>query len=149
MIDSRPPQAGFTFVELMITMVFLSIALLAVTIQFPIGLSLSQSAEDLTLETNLAQELLEEIKSIPWNLIDSYDGLSENPPQDIGGNPLDGNGGRANFSQYQRDVQVSYADPVTLDATVVPSQLKRVEVTVININNNHSTTLMLIMAEKP
>ena len=149
MIDSRPPQAGFTFVELVITMMFLSIALLAVTGLFPVGLSLSQNAEDLTLETNLAQELLEEIKSIPWNLIDSYDGLSENPPQDIGGNPLDGNAGRANFSQYRRNVLVRYADPVTLDTTSVPTQLKRIEVTVLNIDNNHSTTLMLIMAEKP
>ncbi len=142
-------QAGFTFVELMITMVFLSIALLAVTSLFPMGLSISQSAEDLTLETNLAQELLEEIKTIPWDLIGSYDGLSENPPEDIGGNPLDGTGGRANFSQYRRDVIVRYADPVTLDTTSVPSQLKRVEISVTNTINGHTTTLMLIMAEKP
>ncbi|MFC1595313.1 prepilin-type N-terminal cleavage/methylation domain-containing protein [Gemmatimonadota bacterium] len=142
-------QAGFTFVELMITMAFLSIALLAVTSQFPMGLSISQSAEDLTLETNLAQELLEEIKSIPWDLIDSYDGLSENPPADLGGNPLDGTGGRANFSQYRRDVIVRYADPVTFDTTSVPSQLKRIEVSVTSTINGHSTTLMMIMAEKP
>ena len=142
-------QAGFTFVELMITMAFLSIALLAVTSQFPLGLSISQSAEDLTLETNLAQELLEEIKSIPWDLIDSYDGLSENPPEDLGGNPLDGTGGRANLSQYRRDVIVRYADPVTLDTTSVPSQLKRIEVSVTSTINGHSTTLILIMAEKP
>ena len=142
-------QAGFTFVELMITMVFLSIALLAVTSLFPMGLSISQSAEDLTIETNLAQELLEEIKTIPWDLIGSYDGLSENPPEDIGGNPLDGTGGRANFSQYRRDVIVRYADPVTLDTTSVPSQLKRVEISVTNTINGHTTTLMLIMAEKP
>ena len=149
MSGSRSPQAGFTFVELMITLVFLSIALLAVTIQFPMGMEVSQSAEDLTLETNLAQELLEEIKTIPWSLIDSYDGLSENPPEDMGGNPLDGTGGRANLSQYRRSVLVRYADPVTLDTTAVPSQLKRIEITVVNTNNSHSTTLMLIMAEKP
>ncbi|MFC1627508.1 hypothetical protein ACFL3H_00160 [Gemmatimonadota bacterium] len=142
-------QVGFTFVELMITTAFLSIALLAVTIQFPLGLSISQSAEDLTLETNLAQELLEEIKTISWDLIDGYDGLSENPPEDLGGNPLDGSGGRANLSQYRRDVIVRYADPVTLDTTSVPSQLKRVEVSVINTINGQSTTLMLIMVEKP
>ena len=65
------------------------------------------------------------------------------------GNPLDGNGGRVNFSQYRRNVLIRYANPVTLDTTSVPSQLKRIEVTVININNNHSTTLMLIMSEKP
>ena len=145
----RSRQAGFTFVELMITLVFLSIAMLAVTSLFPLGLNLSQSAEDLTLETNLAQELLEEIKSIPWNLIDSYDGLSENPPRDIGGNPLDGNGGRANLSAYRRDVLVRYADPVTLDTTSVASTLKRIEVTVTNNNNNHATTLMMIMSERP
>ncbi|MFC1500497.1 prepilin-type N-terminal cleavage/methylation domain-containing protein [Candidatus Zixiibacteriota bacterium] len=149
MIRSSRNQTGFTFVELMITMAFLSIAILAVTSQFPLGLSVSQSAEDLTLETNLAQELMEEIKTIPWNLIDTYDGLSENPPEDLGGNPLDGTGGRANFSQYRRSVIVRYADPVTFDTTSVPSQLKRVEISVANTNNGHSTTLMMIMAEKP
>ncbi len=149
MNGSRSRQSGFTFVELMITLAFMSFALLAVTSQFPLGLSVSQSAEDLTLETNLAQELLEEIKSIPWSLIDSYDGLSENPPEDIGGNPLDGTGGRANLSQYRRDVLVRYADPVTLDTTSTASQLKRIEITVTNTNNGHFTTLMMIMADKP
>lgn len=150
MIRISRNQAGFTFVELMITMAFLSIALLAVTSLFPMGLSISQSAEDLTIETNLAQELLEEIKSRPWLLIDAiYNGLSEYPPEDMVGNPFDGNGGRPNFSQYRRDVIVRYADPVTLDTTSVPSQLKRVEVSVTNTVNGHTTTLMLIMAEKP
>ena len=142
-------QTGFTFVELMITLAFLSIALLAVTSQFPMGLIISQSAEDLTLETNLAQERLEEIKSIPWDQLDWLDGQSENPPEDLGGNPLDGTGGRANLSQYRRDVIVRYADPVTLDTTSVPSQLKRIEVSVTSLINGQSTTLMLIMAEKP
>jgi len=145
----RSRQAGFTFVELMITLVFLMTALTAVTVQFPMGLEVSQGAEDLTVETNLAQELLEEIKSIPWSLIDTYDGLNENPPEDMGGNPLDGTGGRANLSQYRRTVLVRYADPVTLDTTAVPSQMKRIEVTVTNTNNLHETTLMVIMAEKP
>ena len=142
-------ECGFTFVELMITMAFLSIALLAVTGLFPLGLEVSQSAEDLTIETNLAQELIEEIKSFPWTVIDSYDGLSESPPEDIGGNLLDGTGGRPNFSHYRRDVLVRYADPATLDTTSTVTALKRIEVTVSNTNNGHSTTLVMIMTERP
>jgi uncharacterized protein (TIGR02598 family) len=142
-------ESGFTFVELMITLAFLSIALLAVTGLFPMGLSVSQSAEDLTVETNLAQELLEEIKTFTFDQIDSYDGVSENPPLDVGGNPMDGTGGRPDFNHYRRDVVVMYADPVTFDTTSTPSSYKRVEVTVTNLINGQWTTLTMIKADQP
>lgn len=143
-------QSGFTFVELMITLAFISIALLASTSQFPLGLAVSKSAEDLTLGTNLAQELLEEIRTVPWDLIDGiYDGLSENPPQNIENLPMDGQGGRPNYSHYRRDTSIAYADPVTLDTTSVVTALKRIEVSVKNTRTDHKTTLVLIMTDHP
>jgi len=142
-------EAGFTFVELMITIVFMSIALLAITGQFPVGLKASEQAEDITLEVNLAQELLEEIRCQPWSLIDSYDGLDENPPEDISGNPMDGSGGRPDFAEYRRQVSVRYADPATLDTTSTPTQLKRVQVTVTSLITGQRAVLSMIMGEKP
>jgi hypothetical protein len=133
----------------MITIVFMATALLAITSQFPLGLKASEQAEDITLEVNLAQELLEEIRTQPWSLIDSYDGLDENPPEDISGNPMDGTGGRPDYEEYRRQVTVRYADPATLDTTSVPTQLKWVEVVVTNIITNQRVELAMIMGEKP
>jgi type II secretory pathway pseudopilin PulG len=166
-------QGGFTFVEILITLVFLSIAMLATTSQFPLGLKVSQSAEDLTLATNLAQELMEEIRSLRWedpqlpggvlgpeigqgewsrldfDDIDDYDGLVESPPNDLDGNPLNGQGGRANLARYERDVTVTYADPTTLAAVGSATALKRIEVGVSNVDSGQRTTLVLIKAWRP
>jgi Tfp pilus assembly protein PilV len=143
-------NTGFTFVELMITLMFLSIAMLAVSSQFPLGLAVSESAEDITLETNLAQELLEEIRTVPWDLIDGiYDGLSENPPQNIDNLPMNGQDGRPNYSLYRRNTTISYADPATLDTTSTPTSLKRIKVSVTNIRTNLSISLVLYRADLP
>ena len=143
-------SSGFTFVELMITLMFLSIAILAVSSQFPLGLKVSESAEDITLETNLAQELLEEIRIVPWDMIDGiYDGLSENPPQNMDNLPMDGQDGRPNYGLYRRDTIIRYADPVTLDTTATPTSLKRIEVSVTNIRTDMSISLVLYRADLP
>jgi len=158
-------------VEILITLVFLSIAMLAMTSQFPLGLKVSQSAEDLTLATNLAQELMEEIRSMRWedpqtaggplgsdsgewgrldfDDIDDYDNLVESPPNDLDGNPLNGQGGRANLARYQREVTVTYADPITLAATATVTGLKRIEVGVANVDTGQRSTLVLIKAWRP
>ncbi len=150
MIRRISDNSGFTFVELMITLMFLSIAMLAVSSQFPLGLKVSESAEDITLETNLAQELLEEIRTVPWNLIDGiYDGLSENPPHNMDDLPMNGQGGRPNYSIYRRNTVISYADPVTLDTTSTPTSLKRIEVSVTNIRSDLSISIVLYRADLP
>jgi len=165
-------QEGFTFVEILITLVFLSVAFLAVTSQFPMGLSVSETAEDLTIEVNLAQELMEEIRTLAWQEypgapmgpdagetsrdwyddIDDYHGLSEQPPVDLAGVPMDGTGGTPNFSQYRRSVSVAYVDTTTLlDTGGVVTPFKKVTVTVTNTTRRlpHSSSLQLILAWSP
>ena len=157
--------------EILITLVFLSIALLAVTSQFPVALRVGQSAEDLTVATNLAQELLEEIRTLPWqdpsgvvvlgpdagetdrvlhyNDVDDYDGLYEHPPRDLDGYDLDGTGGRPNFSQYARMAEVTYADPATLEPTVTVTDIKKVTVTVRNVFSGQEVSLYLFVPWRP
>jgi prepilin-type N-terminal cleavage/methylation domain-containing protein len=146
-------QHGFTFVELMITLVFLSIALLAITSQFPLGLRASEQAEDITVETNLAQELLEEIRFLTWNpsvdefVSGGYDGSVENPPVDLSHNPMDGTGGRPDYSRFRRTVRSWYLDPATLDTTATPTDLRRVQVVVVNIMSEQRVALELIVSK--
>lgn len=165
-------EGGFTFVEILITLVFLSVAFLAVTSQFPLGLTVSETAEDLTIEVNLAQELMEEIRTLAWQEyagaplgpdtgetgrewyddIDDYHGLAEQPPVDITGAPMDGTGGSPDFSQYLRSVSVAYVDTTTLlDSGGVVTPFKRVTVTVTNTSRrpDHSSSLSFIMSWSP
>ena len=165
-------ERGFTFVELLITLMFMTIALLAVTSQFPLGLRVSQTAEDLTVETNLAQELMEEIRGMlywadpnrppgtplgpdgeadrwSYNDVDDFDGYSETPPYDVQGNPMDGAGGRPNLGRYSRSVSVTYADPATYLSTAAITHYKRGTVTVVNTANAYQITLSLLIAETP
>jgi hypothetical protein len=168
----RPGEQGFSFVELLITLMFMTIALLAVTSQFPLGLRVSQTAEDLTVETNLAQELMEEIRGMlywadpsrppgtplgpdgeadrwSFNDVDDFDGYSATPPYDVQGNAMDGTGGRPNLSRYSRSVSVTYADPVTYLSTIAITQYKRVTVTVVNTSNAHQVSLSMLIASTP
>ena len=174
MIAFGREEEGFTFVEILITLVFISIALLAVTSQFPMGLLISETAEDITVETNLAQELIEEIRAMSWedpdapgsplgpdgifeqtegrqwyNDVDDYDGLVETPPVDLNGNDMDGTGGRPNFAKYRREVTVTYADTTTLEVSAVQTPYKRIEVGVLNVRTDLRTALVLIVARQP
>jgi hypothetical protein len=156
---------------MLITLTFLSIALLAINAQFPMGLKMSEIAEGFTVQTNLAQELLEEIRGVyywedpvyggaalgpdgeadrwSYNDVDDYDGLLEAPPYDLNGDPMDGSGGAPNFSKYRREVTVTYADATTFDPTATATDLKRIEVTVTNIISQTSVTLTTIVARIP
>jgi MSHA pilin protein MshD len=167
----RLSERGFTFVEILITLTFLSIALLALTSQFPLGLKMSQTAEDLTVETNLAQELMEEIRGMlywadpafpanplgpdgeanrwAFNDVDDYDGLDEYPPYDVQGNPMDGDSGRPNFLRYRRTVSVDYADAINYDPTPIPTSFKRIEVTVSNPTAGQQVVLSMIVTQRP
>ena len=173
MIAPGREEEGFTFVEILITLVFISIALLAVTSQFPVGLRISETAEDITIETNLAQELVEEIRAMSWedpqeppwsplgpdglletgrlhfDDVDDYDSLVESPPVDLNGNDMDGTGGRPNFSKYSRDVTVTYADTTTLEVSAIQTPYKRIEVGVSNVRTGLRTALVLIVARQP
>lgn len=173
MIAPGREERGFTFVEILITLVFISIALLAVTSQFPVGLLISETAEDITVETNLAQELIEEIRAMSWedpqeppwsplgpdglletgrlyfDDVDDYDGLVETPPVDLDGNDMDGTGGRPNFSKYSRDATVTYADTTTLEVSAIWTPYKRIEVGVSNVRTGLRTALVLIVARQP
>ena len=171
-------EGGFTFVEMLITLTFLSIALLALTSQFPLGLKVSREAEDITVQTNLAQELMEEIRGMlywadpamppgtplgpdgepdrwSYNDVDDYDGLFEVPPYDLQGNPMDGSGGHPDFTRYQRSVTVSYADPTTFESFPGQTDFKRIEVTVTSLISNDpnvaplSVSLTTIVARTP
>jgi hypothetical protein len=85
-----------------------------------------------------------------FNDVDDFDGLDENPPYDVQGNPMDGEGGRPNFLQYRRTVSIEYADKDNnYDPTAVATAFKRIDVTVRNINTDQQVMLSTIVAQRP
>ena len=121
---------GVTLVELIILLVVASIAIPGLMVLFIEGVENSALAQLDTVSAGLAQELMEEIKAKRWNEdccaallgaevgesrcnptiigcapfddVDDYDGLNNNPPEDPHGTAMPG------FAAYTQQVSVCY-----------------------------------------
>ncbi len=145
---------GFTLVELVVSMLVISIAALAIAQAFALGMR--HSADSLLHEKsiNLAQAYLDEIRGLRYaentplggvppcapcspigaegenraqfDDVDDYHGLAEQPPLDRQGAVI------AGYERYRVDVRVSYADSAQVAAWGLDdsSDAKLVEVSV-------------------
>lgn len=147
---------GFTLVEVLVaTMVFV-VALIPLFGVFSEGLKGTGLSQEITVAYNLAQDLMEEIKTMqfdedlqdltapnrlgpeaqeardatnPDNMfddVDDYHNYTDSPPLEINGTPMNG------FYGYSRLVTVQYVDPDNFDLILSSkSYFKRIEVRVI------------------
>lgn len=83
-------KTGFSFLEVLLATLLLSIGLVGLINVFSIGLSESVEAKHFALAKNLTEEKLEEIRNL------SYTNVVTEPRADVSG-----------FSGYQREVLVS------------------------------------------
>jgi len=81
----RARQAGFTLVEMMIALTLFGVGLMALAQALPNGLSVRDKARRLSVATNLAQEELERLRSIPFDHADLAGGAHADAS-----NPVDG-----------------------------------------------------------
>ncbi len=157
-------ESGFTYVEVIIAMVLLSVCLAPLLIMFPTGSKEGQLATLYTRATNLAEDMMEEIKgkafedpSSPdgesfrkdFDDVDDYDDWGpKSPPEDIDGNAMDGTAGMPDFSGFGRQVEVDYAELSGNQwglATSPPTDYKMVTVTVSH-DNMRDVELVTIVA---
>jgi MSHA pilin protein MshD len=144
---------GFILVEVTITYMLLTVALIALLPVFILAIKAGKSTEQLQTATYLSQELLEEVRMRKWdqnssstpghvsnpstslgpdagetdktkfNDVDDFNGLSENPPKD----PL--NNSLTAFSAYTRTASVNYVDSsMVAISTPSTSDYKQVKV---------------------
>ncbi len=66
------PGSGFTLIEITISMVILAVGLLGLLTLFPVGFDASKRANDLTLATIYAESLVNELKAVGFDNIDTY-----------------------------------------------------------------------------
>ena len=111
---------GFTLLEILITIIILTIGVIALTSAFSSGLLSSSDAENVDLALNIAQAKMEEIKDAGYaSLADS------GPTADV------------NFPRFDVTVDVGVpADPRQVDVTIgweTQSGVKKGQVPVANI----------------
>lgn len=99
-IRSRRLQ-GFTLPEILITIVLLTVGVIALSQAFNTGMLASTDAENVDLALNIAQAKMEELKNTNFSSLAS-NGPSTDP----------------NFSNFNVTVSVTGADPKQIDVTV-------------------------------
>ncbi len=100
--ESRITECGFTLLEILITIIILTVGVIALASAFSSGLLASTDVENVDLALNIGQAKMEEIKDTAFaSLVDS------GPTAD------------ANFSNFNVTVDVAEGDdPMQVDITV-------------------------------
>lgn len=141
-VGNRGRAAGFTLVELVVTMVVISVAVLGISQALAFALSRQSDGLWQAKAVALAQSYVDEIVSrrydeaspvggVPpcapaaiactpvgpdgesrsgFDDVDDYDGLDEQPPLDVEGNP------RSEYAGYRVQVSVAYVDAAQASA---------------------------------
>ena len=123
---------GFTYLEVIVALVIVAAILIPLILQFPVAMEVQRTSRILSIASELARELMEEIESkafhdptggaasfgieagevsVPqtretFDDVDDYDDWSGNPPEDISGALMDGTGGLPDYQEYTRSVVV-------------------------------------------
>lgn len=147
-------KKGLTFLEIVMALFILSLALLGLLQMFNAALDSSFRANQEIIATNLSRGLMAEVMSKnfsdpeepnnplgkdtaetirnTFDDVDDYNNHSESPPVTIGGAPMDGTGGAPDYSRFTRSVRVVYCNIVGNDIVEVspgPTDYKKVTVT--------------------
>ena len=69
MLSSKITQKGITILEIMISMMIVSLAFTGLMRAFPLGLSINREAENATLASFLGQSKIEELHSLSYEAI--------------------------------------------------------------------------------
>ncbi|MDD4909642.1 MAG: prepilin-type N-terminal cleavage/methylation domain-containing protein [Candidatus Omnitrophica bacterium] len=117
---------GFTLLEVLISIVIITSGIVILLEIIPVVMQGSANIENLVTATTLSRDLMDEIlskgfddpdtgaafgleESAPrsnFDDVDDYDGLSEDPPQDVSGADYDGTGAMPDYSRFTRAVTV-------------------------------------------
>lgn len=107
-------KKGFSLIELIISIVIISIAALSIAFLYQQALTGSLEVRELTVATGLAKEKMEEV------LLSSFSGVDDIPETSFS----------APFSNYNYEVDVCYVQDTDLDTCVDPTttDYKKVEI---------------------
>ena len=98
---TRSRKSGFTLLEVLATLVVITLGMIALTQAFSTGMRAATDVENEDLALNIAQAKMEELKNT------TFAGLASSGPT-----------ADANFSNYNVTVSVTGTDPKQIDVTV-------------------------------
>ena len=110
----RPPEQtderGLTLVELLIAFMILSVAMVAVLGMFPVASRHLRAGGDMTRATGLAQQMVEQLRSQPFQFLPSYHRADTRetvsfPSDDQSGTPAFRGG--ASFRQWRDEISAA------------------------------------------
>jgi type II secretory pathway pseudopilin PulG len=109
-VSLRKNEAGASLIEVMVSMLLLSVALLGLAVAFPQSRIAVQGGSQLTTATNLGRRVLEEMRNVRYTAtIDDITGTNF---------PAQGYGGIADFPTFRRTVDIQNNTP---EATCLPA----------------------------
>ncbi|MGH7313110.1 MAG: type IV pilus modification PilV family protein, partial [Candidatus Rokuibacteriota bacterium] len=73
-------RRGFTLIEVLIAMAILTIALVAIAGMFPTGYRQVTDAGRMTLAVTAARQILEDVRSVPFDNLDNLNGFNSEDP---------------------------------------------------------------------
>jgi len=121
-------KTGFTIIEVLVAISFLSVGIFAIAKLFPFGLKISQSATEYTLSATLAQEQMEIL------IAEDYSNIATGNIEVLHHVSIGSFGDVYNF---QRETNVSYVDEYLSDSGS-DTGLKKIEV-IVRWNSNMGT----------
>ncbi|GEM_PF-4591461 len=128
-------RQAFTYAEILMAVIVLAVAIVPLMGQFYIGFQGNKTGKDVTIASNLASGLIDEIRSkafedpdsnrkfgpepdedtanrIEWDDVDDYiELIAQTPPETIDGQFMNGTGGQPDFSIFRYDVVVESVEP--------------------------------------
>jgi len=119
---------GFTFIELIMIIVIVGIAVVPLIQMFTTSLKGSADTEATSIALELAQDKMEETKQLGFGGISSTSGTFSSP-----------------FTAYSYQVTVSYVNDTFTDSGGSPTNYKKVEVKVTH-SSGTSTTLTTVVS---
>lgn len=147
---SLSSKDGFTFAECLLALIILAVALSPLLLCFPTGAKQGRLSKKMSVATDLAQDLMDEIKKMAFEEpgapgsfgregtesttrrngtvdandfddVDDYDNWKiENPPEDMDGKLFDGTGGRPDYRGFTRQVEVINVAETDLNTAAAP-----------------------------
>ena len=127
---------GFTYAEILMAIIVLAVAIVPLMGQFYIGFQGNKTGKDVTIASNLASGLMDEIRSkafedpdsnrkfgpepdetdantnrMQLDDVDDYNGFTETPPKTIDGQVMNGTGGQPDFSIFRYGAVVESVEP--------------------------------------
>lgn len=131
---TKNKKSGFSIIEVLVAITFLTVGIFAIAHMFPTGISISQISEENTIATTLAQDKLEEL------IASGYEGVIVGTIESKHKLTAGSFGDKYNF---YRETIVHYVDE-DLAESETDTGIKKIETTIFwNINNGTEKNIIL------